>query len=163
MDFLKFNVLSLEKFTFFRIKQISRVFDWEKLLKMILKHKKTRRIIFLIINCEIGLKLKNVVERRSKVIKYLSLQGMKTSNKKVQLKDLGLKDYKDIWEYQTSLLDTIIAVKRQNRKENTNNPTKNYFLLVEHPHVYTLGKSGDLSNLLINEQQLKDKGLPIIK
>ena len=78
-------------------------------------------------------------------------------NKKVQLKDVGLKDYKDIWEYQTSLLDTIIAVKRQNRKENTNKPTKNYFLLVEHPHVYTLGKSGDLSNLLINEQQLKEK------
>jgi len=40
-------------------------------------------------------------------------------NKKVRLRDLGLKDYKDIWEYQTSLLDSIIAVKRQNRKENT--------------------------------------------
>ena len=53
---------------------------------------------------------------------------MKT-NKKVQLKDVGFKDYKDIWEYQTSLLDSIIAVKRQNRKENTNNPTKNYFLV----------------------------------
>ena len=78
-------------------------------------------------------------------------------NKKVRLRDLGLKDYKNIWEYQTSLLDSIIAVKRQNRKENTNNPTENYFLLVEHPHVYTLGKSGDLSNLLINEQQLKEK------
>ena len=85
------------------------------------------------------------------------------TSKKIQLKDLGLKDYKDIWEYQTSLLDTIIAVKRQNRKENTNNPTKNYFLFVEHPHVYTLGKSGDLSNLLINEQQLKDKGATYYK
>lgn len=81
---------------------------------------------------------------------------MKT-NRKILLKDLGLKDYKDIWDYQTSLLTSIINVKRQNRKNITKNPTKNYFLFVEHPNVYTLGKSGDLSNLLINEQQLKEK------
>ena len=75
-----------------------------------------------------------------KVIKYLSLQRMKT-NKKVQLKDVGFKDYKDIWEYQTSLLDGIIAIKRHNRKESTrHNPTSNYFLFVEHPHVYTSRK-----------------------
>ena len=78
-------------------------------------------------------------------------------NKKILLKDLGLKDYKDIWEYQTSLLNSIIDIKRQNRKNSTKNPTKNYFLFVEHPNVYTLGKSGNLSNLLINEQQLKEK------
>jgi lipoyl(octanoyl) transferase len=81
---------------------------------------------------------------------------MKT-NRKILLKDLGLKDYKDIWDYQTSLLTSIINVKRQNRKNITKNPTENYFLFVEHPNVYTLGKSGDLSNLLINEQQLKEK------
>ena len=81
---------------------------------------------------------------------------MKT-NKKILLKDLGLKDYKDIWEFQTYLLNSIIDIKRQNRKNNTTNTTKNYFLFVEHPHVYTLGKSGNLSNLLINEQQLKEK------
>jgi len=51
----------------------------------------------------------------------------------------------------------IIAVKRHNRKESTQKPTSNYFLFVEHPHVYTLGKSGDLSNLLINEEQLRQK------
>ena len=78
-------------------------------------------------------------------------------NKKILLKDLGLKDYKDIWEYQTSLLNRIIDIKRQNRKNSTKNPTKNYFLFVEHPNVYTLGKSGNLNNLLINEQQLKEK------
>jgi len=78
-------------------------------------------------------------------------------NKKILLKDLGLKDYKDILEYQTSLLNRIIDIKRQNRKNSTKNPTKNYFLFVEHPNVYTLGKSGNLSNLLINEQQLKEK------
>jgi lipoyl(octanoyl) transferase len=81
---------------------------------------------------------------------------MKT-NRKILLKDLGLKDYKVIWDYQTSLLTSIINVKRQNRKNITKNPTENYFLFVEHPNVYTLGKSGDLSNLLINEQQLKEK------
>ena len=52
------------------------------------------------------------------------------TNKKILLKDLGLRDYKDIWDYQTSLLDETIAVKRHNRKENTQNPTSNYFLFV---------------------------------
>jgi lipoyl(octanoyl) transferase len=81
---------------------------------------------------------------------------MKT-NKKIFLKDLGLRDYKDIWDYQTSLLDEIIVVKRHNRKKSSYKPTSNYFLFVEHTHVYTLGKSGDLSNLLINEEQLRQK------
>lgn len=84
-------------------------------------------------------------------------------NKNIHLKDLGLRDYNDVWGYQTELLDAIIAVKRANRKANTPNPTSNYFLFVEHPHVYTLGKSGDLSNLLLNEQQLKDKGAVFYK
>ena len=81
---------------------------------------------------------------------------MKT-NRKILLKDLGLKDYKDIWDYQSTLLTSIINVKKYNRKNSTKNPTKNYFLFVEHPNVYTLGKSGNLNNLLINEQQLKEK------
>ena len=81
------------------------------------------------------------------------------NNKKILLEDLGIKDYKDIWAYQTSLLNSIIDVKKQNRKNDTKNPTKNYFLFVEHPNVYTLGKSGDLSNLLINEQQLTNTDL----
>jgi lipoyl(octanoyl) transferase len=84
-------------------------------------------------------------------------------SKKIQLKDLGLKDYNDVWEYQTSLLDGIISVKRDNRKNDTQNPTSNYFLFVEHPHVYTLGKSGDFSNLLLNEEQLKEKGAVFYK
>lgn len=78
-------------------------------------------------------------------------------NKKIQLKDLGLRDYKEVWDFQTDLLEEIISVKRDNRKENTQNPTNNHFIFVEHPHVYTLGKSGDLSNLLLNEEQLKQK------
>jgi lipoyl(octanoyl) transferase len=84
-------------------------------------------------------------------------------NKKVQLKDLGLKDYKEVWEYQTALLDDIISVKRENRKNDTEQETSNHFIFVEHPHVYTLGKSGDFSNLLLNEAQLKEKGAVFYK
>jgi len=78
-------------------------------------------------------------------------------NRNILLKDLSVKDYKETWEYQTELLQEIVAIKIDNRRNDNNNPTKNYFLFVEHPHVYTLGKSGDLSNLLLNEKQLAEK------
>lgn len=78
-------------------------------------------------------------------------------NKKVNLKDLGIKDYKETWDYQESLFQSIIEIKSKNRNQNTRFETSNHFLFVEHPHVYTLGKSGDLSNLLISEQQLAEK------
>lgn len=84
-------------------------------------------------------------------------------NKNVHLKDLSLKDYKDTWDYQTVLLQETVNIKFDNRKNNLSNSTKNHFLFVEHPHVYTLGKSGDLSNLLLNEQQLKDKSAVFYK
>ena len=82
---------------------------------------------------------------------------------KVQLQDLGLKDYKDTWDFQENLFQQIIDIKIDNRKNNTSNPTPNHFLFVEHPHVYTLGKSGDLSNLLLNEEQLAQKGATFYK
>ena len=78
-------------------------------------------------------------------------------NKNILLKDLSVKDYKETWEYQTKLLQEIVDIKFDNRRNNHKNATKNYFLFVEHPHVYTLGKSGDLKNLLLNEKQLKEK------
>ena len=78
-------------------------------------------------------------------------------NRKVTIKDLEKSDYKEVWDYQTDLLDTTIAIKRANRNAETQKETPNYFLFVEHPHVYTLGKSGDLENLLINEKQLVQK------
>ncbi|MFD2568716.1 lipoyl(octanoyl) transferase LipB [Pseudotenacibaculum haliotis] len=84
-------------------------------------------------------------------------------NKKITLKDLGPKDYKETWDFQTDLLTDIIDIKRENRRDNLSKITPNYFLFVEHPHVYTLGKSGDQSNLLINEQQLKDKNATYYK
>ena len=78
-------------------------------------------------------------------------------NKKIQLKDLGNLDYKKTWDYQEELFKSIIDIKIQNRKDETNLPTPNYFLFVEHPHVYTLGKSGDIANLLLSEKQLEAK------
>lgn len=84
-------------------------------------------------------------------------------NKQIQLQDLRTKDYKTTWEYQEELFKGIVDLKIQNRKDETHLPTPNYFLFVEHPHVYTLGKSGDLSNLLLSEKQLEAKGATFYK
>ncbi len=83
-------------------------------------------------------------------------------NKQIQLQDLGAKDYKATWDYQEELFQEIVAIKLAQRQapELT---TPNYFLFVAHPHVYTLGKSGDLSNLLLSEKQLADKGATFYK
>jgi len=78
-------------------------------------------------------------------------------NKTIKIQDLGYKDYKEVWDYQEELFNQIIKIKTQNRNLKTSIPTPNYFLFVEHPHVYTLGKSGDLNNLLLSEDQLKNK------
>lgn len=83
--------------------------------------------------------------------------------KQVHLQDLGTKDYKATWNYQEELFDSIIQIKRKNRNEKLNLETPNYFLFVEHPHVYTLGKSGDLNNLLLNEKQLQEKDIAFYK
>ena len=84
-------------------------------------------------------------------------------NKTIQLQDLGLQDYKTTWEYQEELFKSVVDLKIQNRREETTIATSNYFLFVEHPHVYTLGKSGDLENLLLNEKQLESKGATFYK
>jgi len=78
-------------------------------------------------------------------------------NKNVDFQDLGLTDYKECWDYQESLFDAIIQTKIKNRRQDLNLETTNHLLFVEHPHVYTLGKSGDIENLLLNEEQLKAK------
>lgn len=84
-------------------------------------------------------------------------------NKTIQLKDLGLKDYKETWDYQEELFKEVVDLKIRNRREDANLATPNYFLYVEHPHVYTLGKSGDMSNLLLSEKQLATKGATFYK
>ena len=84
-------------------------------------------------------------------------------NKQVIVKDLGNKDYKETWDYQELLFEEIVAQKTNNKANGTNLPTTNYFLFVEHPHVYTLGKSGHIENLLIDEEGLKNKGATFYK
>ena len=84
-------------------------------------------------------------------------------NKIVEIQELGLKDYKDTWEYQEQLFKEVIDIKIKNRREQTSLETPNYFLYVEHPHVYTLGKSGDISNLLISEEKLTEIGATFYK
>lgn len=83
-------------------------------------------------------------------------------NKKIQLQDLGQKDYKETWDYQEELFQKIVDLKIQKR-DNPEVITPNYYLYVEHPHVYTLGKSGDFSNLLLSEKQLEEKGATFYK
>jgi len=75
----------------------------------------------------------------------------------VYFKNWGLIDFKSAWERQESLLDSIIKDKRQSRS------TKNYLIFCQHPHVYTLGKSGDKKNLLLNDFELKSSGVNYFK
>ncbi|HRG07497.1 MAG TPA: lipoyl(octanoyl) transferase LipB [Cyclobacteriaceae bacterium] len=77
-----------------------------------------------------------------------------TLNKKTKFIDLGLMDYKEAWDYQTTLFQSILDVKTSNRTANSNLTTHNYLLFCEHPHVYTLGKSGDEQNLLLKKEDL---------
>ena len=79
-------------------------------------------------------------------------------NKKVIIQDLGHRDYKETWDYQEKLFQEILDIKIRNRREDAGLETPNYLLFVEHPHVYTLGKSGDISNLLATEEELTSKG-----
>lgn len=84
-------------------------------------------------------------------------------NKTITVQDLGHKDYKDTWDYQEDLFKSVVETKIRNRREDTKLETSNYFLFVEHSHVYTLGKSGDLSHLLLSEEQLAKKGATFYK
>ena len=80
-------------------------------------------------------------------------------NKQVLFKDLGLMDYKACWDFQESLFNETISQKISNRNLEPQEQieTKNHLLFVEHPHVYTLGKSGDATHLLIDDNQLEEK------
>jgi len=78
-------------------------------------------------------------------------------NKKVEFIDWGLVDYQEAWRKQEVIFDQTVALKTQNRTNNTQLETPNYLVFCEHPHVYTLGKSGKPENLLLDEQALLDK------
>lgn len=89
--------------------------------------------------------------------KSISFQTMnQIINKSVDFRDLGLLDYPLAWDYQEELFAKTVALKIENRKnaDTEQKPTPNYLLFVEHPHVYTLGKSGKAENLLLDEKGL---------
>jgi lipoyl(octanoyl) transferase len=82
----------------------------------------------------------------------------------VQFQDLGIADYQSVWDYQEQLLKANLDIKQAKRSADIAGETyigaetKSHFLFVEHPHVFTLGKSGDAANLLANEALLKERG-----
>jgi lipoyl(octanoyl) transferase len=79
--------------------------------------------------------------------------------------DLGLIPYQEAWNYQETLFNKIISQKLSNEKlsESERKPTDNYLLFCEHPHVFTLGKSGSEDNLLVNSIQLQAKNAEFIR
>ena len=84
-------------------------------------------------------------------------------NKKVKIIDLGQKSYSESLKIQEGYFNSIIELKRSNRKKETSIPTDNYLLWVEHPPVFTLGKSGKMEHLLLNQQTLVNKGIEFYK
>lgn len=84
-------------------------------------------------------------------------------NKEIKVLELGQRDYKETWDFQEELFQKVLNIKVQNRRESSDLPTENHLIFVEHPHVYTLGKSGDLANLLLDEKQLAEKGATFYK
>ncbi len=77
-------------------------------------------------------------------------------NKSVEYIDLGVIDYQKAWDYQTELFDAVVQIKIENRRNEATILTRNYLLFCEHPHVYTLGKSGSEDNLLVDDDKLKE-------
>ena len=84
-------------------------------------------------------------------------------NNRIVVKDLGVLSYEDSWEHQKTIFDNIISQKIKNRALKKKNKTDNYLLIVEHKPIFTIGKSGDTSNLLLNKKQLKSKNIEFKK
>ncbi|MFD1771761.1 lipoyl(octanoyl) transferase LipB [Sphingobacterium suaedae] len=76
-------------------------------------------------------------------------------NKQVQFADWGLVDYQEAWDRQEAVFARTLAAKQENRLQETDLPTPNHLIFTEHPHVYTLGKSGHPEYLLLDEDGLK--------
>jgi lipoyl(octanoyl) transferase len=82
---------------------------------------------------------------------------------RILFNDIGSKGYKEAWDFQNELFQGIVDIKLANRGNDLQVVPPNYLIFTEHPPVYTLGKSGDLSNLLLNEDQLQTKGISFFK
>jgi len=81
----------------------------------------------------------------------------------IEVQDIGRSDYREAWDYQDELFKKIVDIKLANRNREVEAARPGFFIFTEHNHVYTLGKSGDLSNLLLSEQQLEKKGISFFK
>ena len=84
-------------------------------------------------------------------------------NKKIIVKDIGRTSFSDAWKFQEDIFQKIIDQKVQNRTLEKKIETNNYLIFTEHNPVYTIGKSGEMSNLLLNENQLKEKEIEFFK
>ena len=88
-----------------------------------------------------------------------------TQNRTLQFQELGLMDYEPAFEFQEKLMKEIIDLKLENRNRTDDEhvETPNYLLFVEHPHVYTIGKSGDEHNMLANAKKLEEINATYVK
>ena len=84
-------------------------------------------------------------------------------NNRIVVRDLGVLSYEDSWEHQKTIFENIISQKIKNRTLKKKNKTDNYLLIVEHKPIFTIGKSGDTSNLLLDTKQLKSKNIEFKK
>ena len=78
-------------------------------------------------------------------------------------KDIGLIEYKEAWLFQEKFFNEILEIKSKNRNDGSEITTKNHLIFCEHPHVYTLGNSGNKEILLVNEEYLKSRGASFYK
>lgn len=84
-------------------------------------------------------------------------------NKKIILRDIGKSSFSDAWEYQEDIFKKIIDQKIKNRSNENKMETNNFLIVTEHDPVYTIGKSGDISNLLLNDDEMKTQGIEFYK
>ena len=84
-------------------------------------------------------------------------------NKKIILRDIGKSSFSDAWEYQEDIFKKIIDQKIKNRSNDIKMETNNFLIITEHNPVYTIGKSGNISNLLLNDDEMKTQGIEYYK
>ena len=84
-------------------------------------------------------------------------------NKKIILRDIGKSSFSDAWEYQEDIFKKIIDQKIKNRSSDIKMETNNFLIITEHNPVYTIGKSGNISNLLLNDDEMKTQGIEYYK
>ena len=84
-------------------------------------------------------------------------------NKKILVRDIGKSSFSDAWLYQENIFKKTIDLKVQNRSNKNKRKTDNFLIITEHNPVYTIGKSGNITNLLLNENDLKIKKIDFFK